>query len=99
MGHISAARHSNLCAQLRQQIVLWSDMGTDQDEIFQYLNDIVLQENLFKKYKAKLTEIKELANQYQLIEEMNKKKFRKKYLELKKAKRFKTGKRTIFQGQ
>ncbi len=89
MGYISSAKHHNLCAQLRQQILLWSNIGMDEDEIFLFNNDIMLQEHIFSRYKAKLNEIKELANHYMALEESNRKKFRKKYLELKKRKAFK----------
>ncbi len=93
MGFISASRHDQFCVQLRQQVLLWSDLGIDQEEIFQYINDIVQQENIFVKYKAKLKEIQELAEHYHVMEMMNKRKFRKKHLELKKDKRFKNYKR------
>lgn len=94
MGFISAARHDQFCVQLRQQVLLWSDLGIDQEEIFQFINDIVQQENIFAKYKTKLKEIQELADHYHVMEMANKRKFRKKHLELKKDKRFREFKRT-----
>jgi len=92
MGHISFNKHDQLCTQLRQLVLSWSDIGIEKEEIFQYINDIVQQENIFMKYKAKLLEIQELAAHYKNIEIQNKRKFRKKQLELKKDKRLRAQK-------